>query len=90
MITKCAPQESTAAQDIECTSFVTPYFKKYTIVIMGTLNDMDATRAYVEFDVTIGPDCDNDAVSFTANVNDQFSGTYTLGINQAYPLDLSP
>ena len=54
IVQKCNPNFSNS--DPECNVEV-PYFKDpYTVVIIGTLNDMDATQATVEFDVTIGPD----------------------------------
>lgn len=79
LVRKCEPGSSIV--DPECNGAVTPYFKKYTICIMGTLNDMDSTMAYTEFDVTIGPNCDDDMVTFSATVQDQVPMPYRLGIN---------
>ena len=91
LVQKCDPNQVSTATDPECnTGLVYPYFKKYTVVIIGTLNDYSLTSSRVEFDVTIGPNCDPDAVKFSANVASQFSGVYTLGINQSYPLKLDP
>lgn len=67
-----------------------PYFKTYTVVVYGTLNDMMQTESQVSFDVTIGPNCDDDYLSFQADVSTQFSGTYQLGINEAFILPLDP
>jgi len=91
IVQKCNPNFSNS--DPECNVEV-PYFKDpYTVVIIGTLNDMDATQATVEFDVTIGPDCDGDSVYYTQDIAVQMAaidGKYELGINVANSLNLSP
>lgn len=91
LIQKCDPNSATSATDPECnTGLVYPYFKKYTVVIIGTLNDYSRTSTQVEFDVTIGPNCDSDRVRLPTNVASQFNGVYTLGINKSFPLNLNP
>ena len=57
------------------------------MLVIGTLNDEDSTTASVSFDVTIGPDCDNDMITYSTTLGHQ---DYTLGINQPNVLSLSP
>ena len=89
-IKKCDPMDSATEDDQECVDQVVPYFKSYTVEITGTLNDADMTSASVAFDVTIGPDCDGDTLTYMADVNDQFGGTYFLGATEAREMALSP
>ena len=64
IVNKCKPGDPNTAVDEECTNGVQPYFKTYTVVIFGKLNDMMVTESQVSFDVTIGPNCDDDFLGF--------------------------
>lgn len=87
IIQKCNPNNVNNNQDLECVNNVTPYFKEYTVLVIGTLNDEDRTTGFVSFTVTIGPDCDNDMINYASTIGHQ---DYTLGINNPYDLPLSP
>jgi len=95
LIQKCNSFDLTSFEaDPECTGDVTPYFKPvYTVVIVGTLNNSAQTKASVSFKVTIGPDCDNDMVTFGApsipnQLTTNYNGKLFLGINSAYEMKL--
>lgn len=80
MIQKCDPMDNTNQEDAECVEpAAEPYFKYYTIVITGTLNDEEMTSDYITFDVTIGPSCDDDTITYESDVKSQFNGVYYLG-----------
>ena len=69
LVQKCDPMQVSTASDPECDiGLVNPYFKTYTVVIIATLNDYAQTSAFVEFDVTIGPNCDGDVVDLPASI----------------------
>lgn len=87
IIQKCNPNNIDNSSDLECVNNDTPYFKEYTVLVIGTLNDEDSTTASVSFDVTIGPDCDDDIISYSATIGHQ---DYTIGINSPVELPLSP
>lgn len=90
IVNKCKPGDPNTAVDAECTNGVQPYFKTYTVVIFGKLNDMMVTESQVSFDVTIGPNCDDDFLGFQSLVQSQLTGPYLLGINEAYIMPLDP
>jgi len=90
VVKKCDPMDSSSGEDQECINLTVPYFKQYTVEITGTLNDEDMTSDKISFEVTIGPDCDNDQIVYMADVKDQFGGTYFLGATEAYEMNLTP
>jgi len=90
VVSKCDPNVASTANDAECMSGIDPYFKYYEVEITGTLNDYNSSSDTTSFKVTIGPNCDVDTVTYGMDVSTQFDGNYVLGINQAYPLNLTP
>lgn len=58
-------------------------------MVTGTLNDVDATSSSVEFDVLIGPDCDNDQLAFGESYSSQISD-FILRKSGVVNVDLDP
>ena len=88
VVQKCDPDSGALfTNDPECTQQA--YFKEYTVVVTGTLNDVDATSSSVEFDVLIGPDCDNDTLAFGQSYSSQISN-FILRKSGIVNVDLDP